>query len=97
MRTFNQNLPLSFFCFTRVRCQSSISFCNSLFLVSFVSVASSRCSCAIRAAANSGRLDFFGFSNRVYILLVKSRGSWRVGYLKQGDKGADGKGLFVSS
>jgi hypothetical protein len=44
---------------------SLISFRNSLFLVSFVSVASCRSSSAIRPAAKSGRPDFFGFSNRI--------------------------------
>jgi hypothetical protein len=49
----------------RLRCHSLISFRNSLFLVSFVSVASCRSSSAIRPAAKSGRPDFFGFSHRI--------------------------------
>ena len=49
----------------RLRCHSLISFRNSLFFVSFVSVASCRSSSAIRPAAKSGRPDFFGFSNRI--------------------------------
>jgi hypothetical protein len=49
----------------RLRCHSLISFRNSLFLVSFVSVASCRSSSAIRPAAKSGRPDFLGFSNRI--------------------------------
>lgn len=52
----------------RLRCHSLISFCNSLFLVSFVSVASCRSSSAIRPAAKSGRPDFFfGCSNRIAV------------------------------
>ena len=51
----------------RLRCHSLISVRNSLFLVSFVSVASCRSSSAIRPAAKSGRPDFFGFSNRIII------------------------------
>ena len=52
----------------RLRCHSLISFRNSPFLVSFVSVASCRSSSAIRPAAKSGRPDFFfGCSNRIAV------------------------------
>jgi hypothetical protein len=56
-------LPLSpLGCGGRLRCHSLSSSCNSVFLVSLVSAASCRSSSAIRAATNSRRPDFLGFS-----------------------------------
>lgn len=55
-------LPLSSRDCERLRSHSLISSCNSVFLVSIVSVASRRLSSAIRPATKSGRPDFLGFS-----------------------------------
>ena len=64
-QSYRSNFPASRLGCGRLRCHSLISCRNSLFLVSFVSVASCRSSSAIRPEAKSGRPTFFGFSNRI--------------------------------